>query len=152
MKPIHFKEETDTLAKDQPQFRPLPVCIMREVADDPESIMRFTCKYELTDLELQQIIKTKSIFINQFGFGFHPIYPQVDSPFSVLPINYRFKGNRMYDLWYLNIDGKRFDLIGIQLELIIGILVKATSLQPEQFIFVEEPKIGIDEGGKIVQM
>ena len=30
MKPIHFDEVTDVLAKDQPQYNPLPICRTRD--------------------------------------------------------------------------------------------------------------------------
>lgn len=152
MNPIKFPEATTILAKDQPQFRPLPVAIAFENPDDKTSLPRFTCKYDLSDLELQQIIKTKSIFINQFGYGFHPIYPQVDSPFLVLPVQYKSVGNRCYDFFIPMDNGEFIVLNGIQLELAVGLIMEKTGLQADQIHFKEKPSMGIDENGNVVDL
>lgn len=147
MKPIHFTEETTTLARNQPQFRTLPVAIARENPEDPESVFRFTCKYELSDLEIQQIIKSKCVFISQFGYGFQPISAQIDSPFLVLPVEYKYAGNRMYHLKLPLVEGKQTVIAGVQLEKVIDVLTEATGLKPDQFLFKEMAAMAVSEKG-----
>lgn len=149
MNPIHFKEETAVYAKGQPQYRPLPTCEMPENPDDPQSVIRYTCKYELSDLEMQQIMKTKCLYINQFGYVLQPIYPQIDSPFLVLPVEFKFVGNRCYDFYIPLQNGEQIILKNIQLELTIDTVMKETGLQPDQFHFKERPSMSIDENGII---
>ncbi len=149
MNPITFPEANTKLAKNQPQYRVLPVCVMREVPDDPQSVLRYTCKYEFSDLEIQQIIRTKSVFINQFGFGFHPIYPQVDSPFLVLPIEYKSIGNRCFNFYVpMGENGEETKVFEeIRLEDAIDMLCKFTDLLPEQLHFKEKPALAVGEKG-----
>src|SRR5688572_24407868 len=99
MNPISFPEQTTVLAKAQPQFRTLPIAIRHHNDNPEEPLKKMTCKYELSDLEMQQIIRTRCFYISQFGTGFHPIFPQVDSPFLVCQIRYRINDDGTYNLF-----------------------------------------------------
>jgi hypothetical protein len=154
MQPITFPEATNTLAKAQPQYRVLPVCIMREYPEDANSVLRYTCRYELSDLELQQIIRTKSLFISQFGFGFHPIYPQVDSPFLVLPIEYKKVKDHCFNFYVpMGEDGKEIKTFeNIPLDKAIEVLTSFTDLPVEQLHFKERPSLQVDDHGNLKLM
>lgn len=88
MEAIKFPEQNETLAKSQPQFRALPVCIRPINSEEPKEGAQYTVKYELSEVELAQILLTRSIYFSQFGFGFQPICPQIESPFGYLPIKW----------------------------------------------------------------
>lgn len=56
MKPIEFDEQTDIIAKNQPQYLPFPV----HAIDDPQRTI-IAC-WSLSDSEIEEIIKTKKIW------------------------------------------------------------------------------------------
>jgi len=66
MKPIEFKGFNVTFAKDQPEYQQLPALRM------PDGEV-YTC-WELTDEELERVIKSKCIFFKQLTFN-HPLQP-----------------------------------------------------------------------------
>lgn len=151
MNPIQFKEQTTVLAKDQPQFMPLPVAISFEKPNDPTSLPRFTCKYEFTDLEMEQFKVTKCMFINQFGYGFHPIYPQTYSPFLACRIMYKSLGNKTYAFSITDNEGKLIEF-SETLENVIRVIYEKTGLQAEQLLFLEKPTAAVNESGEIVDL
>lgn len=151
MNPIQFKEQTTVLAKDQPEYRPLPVAIVLQDPKDPTSLPRFTCKYELSDLEIELIKTTKTIFINQFGYGFHPIYPQIQSPFLVCKIMYKSLGNKTYAFSITDNEGKLIEF-SETLENVIRVIYEKTGLKAEQLLFLEKPTASVNESGEIVDL
>lgn len=74
MKPIEFPGVNITLAKDQPEYQPLPA--MR-LEDGYGSVI--TC-WELTDEEIETIVRSKRLYLKQLTFGspLQPILPTVD--------------------------------------------------------------------------
>lgn len=78
MKAIQFKEQTVILAENQPEYTPLPVFIN----DSPEREM-VAC-FELSQEEMDVLIKSRQIWFTQFTFGnlFQPVHLQVQSPFA----------------------------------------------------------------------
>ena len=70
MKPTDFEEQNAVLAKNQPQYRPLPV----HVVGDPSGTV--ISRWELTDEEKQQILETGVIWCSAMTFG-HPLQPQL---------------------------------------------------------------------------
>ena len=76
MRPIDFPESTVTLAKDQPQYLPLPV----HVSYDSE--MQMTSCWKLTWKERLKLLFTGRIWLAQLTFQ-SPLHPQllmVDKP------------------------------------------------------------------------
>ena len=69
MKPIEFPEVNIRLAEDQPEYETLPVAVL------PGNEGNMVACLELTDEELEEIIKTKKIWVSQLTFGnnYHPI-------------------------------------------------------------------------------
>jgi hypothetical protein len=82
MEPVEFAEQTHTLAKDQPQYRPLPV----HMVDEPERRM-ISC-WKLTWLERLQLLISGRLWLMQMTFGdaLQPLLPQVNVPFAREPI------------------------------------------------------------------
>lgn len=69
MKPVEFEGMTTVFAKDQPQYQPLPA----KVTPGPNG--EVTTVWELTDKELEEVIRTKRISLSQWTFnkGLQPI-------------------------------------------------------------------------------
>lgn len=174
MKPIHFEEETTTLAKTQTEYHPLPVSIEivkiqecpsckgsgdNEMATEKCEIClgegnlgiwsNYACKYEFSELELLQINATKSMFISQSGWGFNPILPTVENRFKFCQVQYRklFNG---YDLFIPMSDGRVVELKNIEPKDVLNSIIEvALNLQPENIMFVEKTNLAIDETGII---
>lgn len=74
MKPIEFKEMNCTLAKDQPEYLPLPV----KVTDDGIVI---SC-WELSFKEKLKILFTGKLWVSIYTFGsrLQPQLPTIDKP------------------------------------------------------------------------
>lgn len=70
MRLIEFPEQTVVVAKDQPEYEPLPA----HQFGDREG--RITCCWELTDDELAELLKTKRIWHTVMTFG-GPLQPQL---------------------------------------------------------------------------
>jgi len=68
MKLIEFHEQTAIIAKNQPEYLPLPANI------SPEGIV--TCCWELSDDDVAQIIKTRKIWHQILTFK-KPLQPQL---------------------------------------------------------------------------
>lgn len=147
MEPIKFPEMTGSLAKAQPQFRPLSVHIM-DVPSEGVGIKRFTTKYELSDLEIEQIIMTRSFYFGQIGNCFHPISPSVTSPFFAVEVLYQ-KIENGYDAWVKANDGTEYAFFGTDAnELIRIILNKFMDLKTaDQLYFREKSSLSVSEKG-----
>jgi hypothetical protein len=77
VKLVEFPEQTVVIAKDQPQYEPLPAHVYPA---DPEG--RITCCWELSEEELAEVTRTKRIWHTVLTFG-GPLQPQllqVDKP------------------------------------------------------------------------
>lgn len=76
MKPVMFDYQNCIYAEDQPEYLPLP-------AHKKEDGTVISC-WELSDNELEQLIKTKKIYIGVLTFNqpLQPILPIVRSPFE----------------------------------------------------------------------
>lgn len=74
MKPIHFPGVNIVFGKDQPEYQPLPA--MR-FEDGHGSVI--TC-WELTDEEIETLIKTRRLYLKQLTFGqpLQPLLPTID--------------------------------------------------------------------------
>lgn len=78
MRAIEFPQHTDVLAKDQPEYQPLPVHI------GPSPNYEMTACFELTPDEIAEIVYSGRIFITQITFGgkLQPIRQSTMSPFT----------------------------------------------------------------------
>jgi hypothetical protein len=79
MLPIEFPQQTDVLAKDQPQYQPLPVHV-----GSRENGFPMTACFELTDAEIAEMIATRKLWYTQTTFGrpFQPVYLSTHNPFT----------------------------------------------------------------------
>ena len=75
MKPIEFEQQTCVLAKDQPQYQPLPVY------DDGEQMI--SC-WSLTWWERLSLLLTGRLWLRQLTFGrqLQPQLPEVKAPWA----------------------------------------------------------------------
>ena len=77
MKPVEFKEQNVVFGKGQPESQDLPAYLNR-TKETGEAV---TC-WEISDEELEEIVKTKRIWLNQLTFHspFQPIAPSISKP------------------------------------------------------------------------
>jgi hypothetical protein len=66
MNPVEFKGQNVIFAKDQPEYNPLPALKL-------EDGMVITC-WELSDEEINQLVKSKRLFISMLTFN-QPLQP-----------------------------------------------------------------------------
>jgi hypothetical protein len=115
-----------------------------------------TCKYQLSELELAQIIETGCIYIGQLGYGFNPISPSVESPFGSFPIQYKRKGPGLYDFWLTLIIDEQEQVQQVTDQqptaFIESVLNTFPELTAEQLYFVERPELAVDEQGNITEI
>lgn len=78
MKAIEFAQQTAILAKDQPEYQPLPVHI-----DHGDKMVPMTCCFELSPEEIKEINETGKLWYTQSTFGqpFQPIRMATSNPF-----------------------------------------------------------------------
>lgn len=83
MKPVEFPQVNTRIAENQPEYITLPA----HIADDAEKTT-ITC-FELTDQEIEKIVKTRRIWHRQLVFlnekkeyRMQPIMLMVDNPFG----------------------------------------------------------------------
>lgn len=62
MKPIEFKEQTNILAKDQPEYIPLPINMSKDG-------MTITSCWELDENDIDDIRRTGKIWLQILTFG-----------------------------------------------------------------------------------
>lgn len=152
MHPIEFPQQTAKLAKSQPQYRPLPVAISFASQTDLKW-RRYTCKYELSPLELAQIAATGTIWLSQTGYGFNPILPQVETPYGVLIVQYKKVDKGLYDFWVplTNEEGEFVHHItdAAPKGFIDWMLNNFPDITAENLYFEEKPALVIAEGGII---
>ena len=79
MQPIEFPQQTDVLAKDQPQYTPLPVHVGSREDNYP-----MTACFQLSDEEISEIVATKKLWYTQvtFGHAFQPVMLSTQNPFE----------------------------------------------------------------------
>lgn len=147
MNPIEFPECNSKLAKSQPQFKPLPIFI---IPTEDKNVFQFTGKYELSDLEIEQIIKTRSFYFSQFGSCFHPICPQIENPFGYCLVHYKKIEENVYSFWIPMSDGRIEILNNITIGLAMTEIMCWANLNAEQIFFVEKPSLGVDVNGNII--
>jgi len=84
MKPVEFKEQNVVFGKGQPQYQDLPAYLNR-TQETGEAV---TC-WELSKEEIEEIVKTKRIWLNQLTFHspFQPIVPSVSMPWMPCKVN-----------------------------------------------------------------
>lgn len=71
MKLVQFPEQTVVIAKDQPQYIPMPAHVY------PGDVLgRVTCCWELTDDEIAEVLRTKRIWHTILTFD-RPLQPQL---------------------------------------------------------------------------
>ena len=73
MKPVEFPQQNATLAEDQPEYLPLPVCI---IGDEVISCWRFSF------WERVKVLFYGRLWLRQLSFGkpLQPQLPEVDNP------------------------------------------------------------------------
>jgi hypothetical protein len=78
MQPVEFPQQTAILAKDQPQYTPLPVHV-----GPPEEGYPMTACLELSEEEKAEIAATGKFWLTQITFGhpFQPIRLSTQNPF-----------------------------------------------------------------------
>lgn len=69
MKTVDFPYRNVDIAKDQPEYKTLPALV---VGDEKGTVI--SC-WEMTDEELEQVKKTKRIYLSLWTFG-QPLQPQ----------------------------------------------------------------------------
>ncbi len=76
MKPVQFKGQTGILAKDQPQYQPLPYRLVEETCV-PYGDYRFVTCWRLSFWQRLRILFSGHIWLGQltFGRGFQPQLP-----------------------------------------------------------------------------
>lgn len=81
MKSIDFPKANVALAKDQPQYQTLFVHVDKTGRDREVQV---TCCMELSEEEVNEIVRTKKMWFTQvtFGRGYNPIRMQLSSPFT----------------------------------------------------------------------
>lgn len=79
MTPVEFSQANVVLAKDQPEYVPLPVFMNRY-----DQTVPMTACFELSDEELGEIILTKRLWLTQLTFGrsYSPIELSTQNPFQ----------------------------------------------------------------------
>ncbi len=79
MQPIEFEHQNTVLGKDQPEYNPLPA----HRTEDRESAV--TSCWELSDADLEEITRTRRIYVTQLTFR-HPLQPLlVQTEFTPAP-------------------------------------------------------------------
>lgn len=146
MRPIHFNRVTETYAKNQPEYGVLPVSKQRT---DKLGVFEFTSKHELSDLEIEQIVKTRCIYNTQLGNCLHPASMSVQSPFGFCAIEFKMTSQTTYNFFIPMADKTTFELT-CELSEAMDKLVDITKLNTEQLAFFERPVLGIDASGNIV--
>jgi hypothetical protein len=78
MDAIEFPEVNVILAKDQPEYVPLPVFV-----DGRDEMKPVTACFKLTPEELEEINRTGVLWYTQctFGNAFHPVRMSTQNPF-----------------------------------------------------------------------
>ncbi len=79
MELIEFPEQTEVIAKDQPQYKPMPAWYDRDRRDG-----KVICLWRLTLRERLKLLATGKLWhhILTFNEGVQPQLLQVDSPFQ----------------------------------------------------------------------
>ena len=109
MKAIEFPQQHDILAKDQPEYLPLPVHYKTEPvkfkdADGNEVVkdvvMEVTACFQLEAEEIAQVIATGELYYTQCVYGqkFQPVRMSVINPFEPAPSEYHNHDNKNYGL------------------------------------------------------
>ena len=71
MKPVDFKGKNVTFAKNQDDYLPLPAYVGRDTNGNTCVV---SC-WEMSDVELQEVMKTKRVFVIILTYG-KPLQPQ----------------------------------------------------------------------------
>jgi len=154
MEPLNFKEATHNLAKNQPGYRVLPVCIKRINSILEEvPIYEYTSKYEFSELELAQLLHTRSAYFTQTGNCFHPILPQVESHFGCLIVLYKKHNDGLFEFG-IKLPDSELHLKDIALSDSIQTILNLLNneITAEQLRFDPMPTLGLDASGNLVMM
>lgn len=147
MEPIKFPEANSTLAKAQPQYRPLEVCKI-PIPGQP-GVFSWTAKYSLNEFELAQMNTLKGFFFTQTGNCFHPVSLQLNSPFLSIPVEYKVMEDGSFMAYTKNNLGdiKEFGP-GNPDDLINQIITFYNDIDcADQLFFKEKPSMYIGEKG-----
>lgn len=145
MNQITFPEVTNIISKKP--FPSVPVNISHEKPENKGGLAKYISKYELSDVELAQVLKTGTIYVQQFGHGYQNTLIQVESPFLVCKVIYLPVGE-FYDLT-IPLDDKNVIFIKqVALEnLIDTVLNTVPNLTAEQIWFFRQPSLEVGEDG-----
>lgn len=147
MESIKFPEVNSTLAKSQPQFRPLEVC--KRDHEGIAGVYEWTAKLKLNDFELAQIAKTGAVYTTQISDRYRPSSVRVESPFFCILVEYRIPEPGKYLAYVKNNNGQT-DTFGAPNagEIIDQILDFYDDLsEPDQLFFKERSTMAIGENG-----
>lgn len=78
MRPVEFEGQTHILARDQKEYQPLPIRLEGNCC---------TSCWELSEEEIQTLVKTKRLWLNQFTFR-QPLQPQLPSVARIDPTEF----------------------------------------------------------------
>jgi hypothetical protein len=92
MKFVEFPQVTSILAKNQPEYTPIPVHCKKKIGVftasngekfNKEFVNAMICCLELTDEQIAELVKTKRIWYQQllFGNNFQPMFLSTKDPF-----------------------------------------------------------------------
>ena len=81
MIPVRFPESNAELAREQEEYEPIAVYAF----GDEEG--RIACCFRLTDLEIEEITRTRTLWVQQLSFGrrFQPIALSTQRPHELPP-------------------------------------------------------------------
>jgi hypothetical protein len=108
----------------------------------------YTCRYKLSEMEIAQIIKTKSFFFIQSGFGFNPIFPAVENIKSVILIDYLITDG-IVEAWIPMADKTEVHTVAPDPLSMVELICSAYELLPENLGFRERKTLGVNEQGEI---
>lgn len=148
MESIKFPEANGDLAKSQPQFRPLYVCKLPD-PDGMPTVFQYTYKLQLSDLEIEQIIKTRCLFATQLGSCFHPSSVRVESPFLSILVEWNLDESGVYHAWVKNNSGSIDEFGAVSPEQLIDTIInKYNDLDcADQLYFREKSALSVGENG-----
>lgn len=85
MKAIDFPQRTHMLAENQPEYETMPVYteVREDVSHDLVAWSMTAC-FELSDREIEEIVKTRKLWYTQmlFGNNFQPVSLSIKNPFE----------------------------------------------------------------------
>lgn len=150
MKAVKFPEHNSVLGANQPGMTPLPAFIIETPAPVPIGSLKvknFIFRFELTDLDIEQIKLTRGFYFCQTGTGFHPIDAVIGSPFKFIAVEYEKHDNGTYTIYIPTASGK-VELLAASLDGVIDMVVEGVpDITADNILFIEKPKLQVGSDG-----